>query len=151
MRRTIRYIALTLGCALVLFVFVAVMSFSRLDDAYAQWGATDMVVDYMADHDGQWPNDWTDLQPYFDAGGGRVSGWSYEKFQQHVWIDFDADSTELHKISQRATSPPFNVIDSTSVFGPQFGDGPNGMLMRHFNPDAPNPNPPTTATVELTQ
>ena len=149
MSRLIRYIALILGIAMVLLVVFVVMSLLRLDDAYAQWGAADMVIDYMEDHDGRWPHDWSDLKPYFDAGGSRVSGWSYDKFQQHVWIDFSADPIELHRLSQTATNPSFNVIDSTSIFGPQFGDGPNGMLLRHFNPDAPNPNPPTNATVEI--
>lgn len=151
MRRIIRYGGLTLGLsALVLFLFM-VMSLCRLDDAYAQWGAADMVIDFMEDHDGTWPKDWSDLQPYFEASGGRVSGWSYDRFQQHVWIDFSADPNELRKRSQFAKTPPFNVIDSTSFFGPQFDDGPNGMLMRYFNPEAPYPYSATTATVEPLQ
>ena len=109
------------------------------------------MLDYMADHDGEWPNGWKDLQPYFDVGGVRVSGWTYDEFQQHVWIDFSVDSHELRILSQRASTPPFNVIDSTSIFGPQFDHGPNGMILRHFNPDAINPTPPTDATVRLTQ
>ncbi|QDT39366.1 hypothetical protein [Stratiformator vulcanicus] len=147
MRRVVRYIALTLGCSIVLLGFSVAMTFSRLDDSYAQWGAAEMVIYYMEDHDGKWPDGWADLQPYFDAGGSRVSGWSYDTFQQHVWIDFSADPAELHKLSQGATSPPFNVIDSTSVFAPQFEDGPNGILMRYFNPDARNLNPTLDVTL----
>ena len=145
MSHPIRYITLIFGCAIALFVLFVAMSISHLDDAYAQWGAADMVINYMEDHDGEWPQDWSDLRPYFDAGGSRVSGWSYDKFQQHVWIDFSADPIELRRLSQSVTAPPFNVIDSTSIFGPQFDDGPNRMLLRHFNPDARNP--PTDAIV----
>lgn len=37
------------------YILLVVMSIHRLDDAYAQWGAAEMVIDYMADHDGEWP------------------------------------------------------------------------------------------------
>lgn len=132
MRRILRYLAMAAGFAFVLVVAYIAMAVSRFDDAYAQWGAADMVIDHMADHQGQWPRDWSDLKPYFEAGGGRVGGWSFEKFQEHVWIDFAADPKELHRLSQGVDQPSFNVIDSTSFFGPQFEDGPNGMLLRHF-------------------
>jgi hypothetical protein len=129
------------------YVLLIVMSIHRLDDAYAQWGAAEMVIDYMADHDGEWPKSWTDLQPYFDNGGGRVAGWSYERFQKHVWIDFTADPNLLRELSQAADKPLFNVIDSTSMFGPCFEDGPNGILMRHFNPSTRRSASPSTAAL----
>jgi hypothetical protein len=54
------------------------LSLDWVDDAYALWGAGEMVVDYMEDHEGRWPKGWNDLKSYFDAGGGRVGGWSFE-------------------------------------------------------------------------
>tara|TARA_A100001391_G_scaffold186097_1_gene155065 strand:+ start:340 stop:813 length:474 start_codon:yes stop_codon:yes gene_type:complete len=150
MRRLLLCTAVAIALGVIAIVGAAIASLNRLDDAYAQWGAADMLVDYMSDHDGDWPSQWTDLKPYFDAGGGRVSGWDFNRFTEHVWIDFTANADDLRAASASSDSAPFDVVGSTSIFGPCFGDGPDGMLHRHFNPDAPNPNPPTTATVVST-
>ncbi len=133
---TIRCLLIAVASIIAIVGLVVGLTMKRLDDAYAQWGAADMIIDYMNEHDGRWPANWHDLRPYFDAGGSRVSGWSFEKFQQHVWIDFSADSNKLRQLSQNSEQPPFNVVSSTSVFGSQFDDGPNGMLHRHFNPNS---------------
>ena len=67
------------------------MSVDWVDDAYALWGAGEMVVNHMEDHEGRWPRGWDDLRPYFDAGGGRVGGWSFDEYQRHVTIRWDVD------------------------------------------------------------
>ena len=149
MRRLLKYAAVVIVPIVVAFVGVVIASLSRLDDAYAQWGAADMLIDYMGDHNGDWPKQWADLRPYFGAAGGRVAGWDFERYTDHVWIDFSVKSDDLRALSATSDSAPFDVVGSTSIFGPCFGDGPNGMLHRHFNPNAPNPNPPTTGTVVL--
>ena len=33
----------------------ALLSLDWIDDAYALWGAGEMVVHYLEDHDGRWP------------------------------------------------------------------------------------------------
>ena len=42
-----------------------------IDDGYAQWGAAEMVIDYLETHDGAWPRSWDDLQSQFDASQGE--------------------------------------------------------------------------------
>ena len=103
-----------------------------LDDAYAQCGAADMVVDYMRDHDGKWPPDWDSLKPYFDCNNGRVGGWSFERFQSHVYMDFSADAERLRQLSQESETASFDVIHATSVWGAQMDDGPIAILHWHF-------------------
>jgi hypothetical protein len=39
------------------------LSLDAIDDAYALWGAGEMVVRYMEEHDGRWPRGWGDLKP----------------------------------------------------------------------------------------
>jgi hypothetical protein len=54
------------GCAVALVVLPIlgrVLSLDCADDAYALWGAGDMVVKYMEDHGGRWPKGWGDLKP----------------------------------------------------------------------------------------
>ena len=113
-------------------VFAGINVYNHIDDAYAQWGAADMVIDYMNDHDGKWPPDWDSLAPYFARSNGRVGGWSYAKFQSHVFIDFTADAELLRKRASGSPAIPFDVIHARSMWGSQFDDGPNGMLFRHF-------------------
>jgi hypothetical protein len=116
----------------VAIVFAGVNIYNHIDDACAQWGAADMVIDFMRDHDGEWPPDWNALLPSFVRNNGRVSGWSYAKFQSHVFIDFTSDSKTLRHRSIESNSIPFDVIHAKSVWGSQFDDGPNGMLYRFF-------------------
>ena len=113
-------------------VFAGVNIYNHIDDAYAQWGAADMVIDYMNDHDAKWPPDWDSLAPYFAQSNGRVSGWSYSKFQSHVFIDFTSDAETLRKRACDSPTISFDVIHARSVWGSQFHDGPNGMLYRYF-------------------
>ncbi len=127
--RTLIAVAILL---LIALVYVAVNVYNHTDDAYAQWGAANMVIDYMRDHDGDWPPDWDSLARYFAMNNGRVSGWSYADFQSNVFIDFSADADSLRKLAIESDAIQFDVIHATSVWGQQFEDGPNGMLYRYL-------------------
>jgi hypothetical protein len=37
----------------VAIVFAGVNFYNHIDDAYAQWGVAEMVIDFMRDHDGE--------------------------------------------------------------------------------------------------
>ena len=95
------------------------LSLDWVDDAYALWGAGDMVVDYMEEHNGQWPKGWDDLRPYFAAGHGRVGGWSFEEYQRHVTIRWDVDPSALEGCGEY--EPP--------AYFP--GNRREGMVRRH--------------------
>jgi len=116
----------------IALIYAGLKIYEGIDDAYAQWGAADMVVSYMRDHNGTWPPDWHSLKPYFDRSHGRVAGCSYEQFQSRVFIDFGADADHLRKLSSDSDIVPFDVIHATSFWGAQMGDGPNAMLHGYF-------------------
>jgi len=130
-------LAWIVGIAIVLIVFAGVgvlivnLNYG-VDDAYAQWGASDMVIDYMEDHNGQWPPSWEALRPYFDDSNGRVAGWSYAKYQQRVYIDFSADADALRKQAIASDVVTFDVIHANWSFGCMMGDGPNSDLYYYF-------------------
>src|ERR1700678_2484576 len=86
------------------------LSLDWVDDAYALWGAGEMVVNYMEDHEGQWPKGWNDLKLYFDAGGGRVGGWSFPDYQRRVEIRWDVDPAVLEAAAKANPGPTFQVI-----------------------------------------
>jgi hypothetical protein len=103
-----------------------------INDAYAQWGAADMVVNYMRNHDGDWPTNWESLESYFASGNGRVGGWTFDKFKSRVRIDFSANSNDLRNASLSSEQVPFDVIGPTSFWSSQIGGGPNEIVHLYF-------------------
>jgi hypothetical protein len=90
-----------------------------------------MVIGYMNDHDGEWPRSWDSLSPYFADSNGRVGGWSYQKYQQRIWIDFNADPLELEQQALKSDQATFNVIDAT-YSNAVWGDGPDQQIHHYF-------------------
>ncbi|MEZ5942467.1 MAG: hypothetical protein R3C18_13820 [Planctomycetaceae bacterium] len=135
MSRTAWIVSFVLLGIFALAVFIGINAAWGIDDAYAQVGAVSMVRHYMDDHNGQWPNGWEDLRPYFESGGGEVAGWSFEEYQRRIYIDFDADAEALRRSALTTDSPEFNVIHARwTVIA--FGDGPNADLHNRFRRDA---------------
>ena len=139
------WVALTaVGLFLVYFVVTIPRS---IDDAYAQWGAAYMVIEYMEKHGGKWPNNWEDLRPIYDRTGGRIGGWSFEKYCGRVGIDFEANADELRSLSITSQAVPYNVIWAKWPFAAEMGDGPDAMLHMYFRDQAglvpPQPPDPT--------
>ena len=111
-RRVITLVAASLGGIAAVAVGLGCFGFygKGIDNAYALWGAGDMVVAYMADHDDAWPRGWEDLRPYF-AEHSRVGGWSFEQFRERVEIDWSADPKLLAESKPgRDGRPTFHVI-----------------------------------------
>jgi hypothetical protein len=118
--------------ALLPIVWRAV-SLDRVNVAYALWGAGDMEVGYLKDHDGQWPRGWGDLKPYFDAGGGRVGGWSYSEYQRHVAIEWDVNTAAIEFAVRTNPRPTFQVITPKDwLITTIKGHDPNEILYHYF-------------------
>jgi hypothetical protein len=102
-------------------------------DAYAQWGAVDVVINYMETHDGQWPPNWEALQKASESNDGLMR--QFGLCRNRVFFDFNADPRELRRQSLASDSVPFNVVHAHWYSG-QMGDGPNAMLWRYFRQKA---------------
>ncbi len=150
-RKILRGFLVLFVTALVLLVIAVIWvgsSFLSFDfnDGYAQWGAADMVIEYMETHDGHWPPNWEALRENFESGRGYLGhvGGTFEQFQKRIFIDFQADPEELRKQSLASDNAKFDVIHAGwgSV---QFGEGPNAVLRSYFRRkagiiDAPRPS-----------
>ena len=116
-----------------------------IDDAYAQWGAENLVIEYMESHEGQWPRSWEDLQPLYTDAKAKVGGWTIEKFRGRIGIDFEADAGELRRLSietdSKAGSIPFHVIWPRWTFSGGMGGGPDERLYWYFRMQAGLPGP----------
>lgn len=138
MRRRWMTILLVTSCAAVLvggwFAWRVYHFFAYgIDNAYAQWGAGEMVVDYMKGHEGRWPKGWEDLRPAFEAGGGRVGGWSFEKYQSRIAIDWSVEPMALEAASAFNDGPSFDVIHPADGIDVKIGsNGANEILYRYF-------------------
>ncbi len=92
-----------------------------------------MVVNYMDDHGGRWPSGWDDFKPYFDAGGGRVGGWSFAEYQRHVSIKWDVDPRALDAAAKGNPVPTFRVIAPRDWLAATMGGRePNEILYSYF-------------------
>jgi hypothetical protein len=108
-----------------------------IDNAYAQWGAADMVIDFMEKHHGRWPRSWEDLRGAFEAGGGRVGGWSFEKYRSRIWIDWDVEPRSLEAAAVQEKRPSFDVIHPADGINVHIGDmEANQLLYRYFRQKA---------------
>lgn len=124
-------IVATIAAAVFMIWFFATLD-SSVDDGYALWGAAEMVMAYMDEHEGRWPRNWDDLEPHFRRNNGRVGGWSFEKFQSRVVIDFAADVSELRNASRNSSDAAFRVIRARNWGAAQVGEGPNDRLHSYF-------------------
>lgn len=52
--------ALTFVVIIALFLEGANLYYG-IDDAYAQWGAADRLIEFMEANDGRWPTGWEEL------------------------------------------------------------------------------------------
>jgi hypothetical protein len=139
LRTLLVFVAIVAILMAVLLTVWSILSFDWLDDAYAQWGAGDMVVRYMEEHDGRWLRGWNDLRPYFDVGGGRVGGWSFEQYQQHIVIQWDVDPAVLEAMARANPRPAFRVISARWPAGTIGGNEPNEILHRYFRNKSSRP------------
>jgi hypothetical protein len=93
------------GCV----TFVVRGAFEAMNDSYAQWDAAIAINNYMQNHYGAWPKDWTDLQTSFDTDPlFRGSGW--KNMRERVEVDFAADPAVLVKTVPIDGDPPFKVV-----------------------------------------
>ncbi|MFO0888603.1 MAG: hypothetical protein U0790_05575 [Isosphaeraceae bacterium] len=119
--------------SLLAFGAYRLLSLDWVDDGYALWGAGEMVVAYLRDHDARWPAGWEDLRPYYEAGGGRVGGWSFEEYQRHVNIRWDVDVTAIRGAARGHHRPSFRVIEPREwLAGSIGGREPNQILHDYF-------------------
>jgi hypothetical protein len=133
MRRGMFFVVVAAFLLALLPLAWRVVRFDCVDDSYALWGAGEMVINYMKDHDDRWPKDWEDLKPYFDAGGSRVGGWSFSEYQRRVTIRWDVDPESLESAAKGNPRPTFKVIYATLPFAGAFeGREPNEILHRYL-------------------
>lgn len=74
--RTLLILTPLLGILLAIGFWLVLGVTHGIDDAYAEWGAADMLIDYMESHDGRWPSNWEALRTNFEETSGRVGGWN---------------------------------------------------------------------------
>lgn len=147
-RKIVRRLFWGIGIGVCLLVIAFVLRIdSAIDDAYAQWGAVDHVIEYMETHDGQWPKGWEDLRPLYETKGGRCGGWTFEDYKSRLVIDFDADADQLRKLAVKSEAVPFDVIGARWSFAATMGDGPNSMLYWYFREKAGLPLPTVEPTL----
>lgn len=132
---------LIVGVAICAVVLTCVLFVKRIidapNDAYRNWGMSDLIIAYMNENDGEWPQSWDDLKPVCIElrRSGRMSGWDdIESLEQTVNIDFNFDPVAASSaITSRTLKPDFRVIwlknGSTASFN---GNEPNLRVLNYL-------------------
>ncbi len=144
MLKSRKLILTTILIVVVGMVSVSVYMFMTSDpinDAYALLGASEMLISYMESHQGAWPRTWDELLPQFKQNNGRVAGWSFERFQSRVAVDFDSDPEKLRQASLSSPVATFEVIRPKHLLAAQMGSGPNQVLCDYFRQKPAPPRP----------
>lgn len=103
-------------------------------NAYAVEWVGSMVVGYLRQNDGRWPQSWDDLRPIYDQHvekSGRP--WTFEELKSRVVVEWDVDVERLRQMPPSADGPPFRVIRLRDG-GQEYWGGhePNAMVHRYL-------------------
>jgi hypothetical protein len=112
-------------------------------NAYAQWGAAELVIIHMKLNNGAWPKSWDDLEPIdaaYNTHWNLYGGSDFKALKELIEIDWKADPAALRRASVTRDGdpngdPPFRVIWRRDG-GKSHWEGaePNQMIADYFNP-----------------
>jgi hypothetical protein len=98
---------------------------ATVHDAYAGWGAAELVINYMETHEGAWPRRWEDLRGPAHGDVGSI--------RKLVEIDFGVNPAALPQAEAVDDNAPFRVIwlrDGRRVYWK--GQEPNRMIWEYL-------------------
>jgi len=105
MKRWSVVLAIAIGSAVMLLSGWAVLVLREqgemIRDAYCLDWASAAIVQYMDDHDGQYPKDWQELRKCYDKVTSRDHSFSFEEMQSRVFVDFGVETQKPYDESFR--------------------------------------------------
>lgn len=134
-------------CVRKLFALVAIMAFLLLgcqfmyqlvntpSDAYAAWGAGDLVIEFMEAKDGGWPSSWSELEEFLESTENKnTMGGAVSDLQKRIVIDFKFDieraSSEIQRDDDVARFRPIRLRSGSNAYFE--GSGPNQRVFEYL-------------------
>ena len=123
------------------------LTVKRIPEAYAAWDSATLVIEYMNQHKGAWPQSWDDVLSAAETlpHDGRIlrghSSNTISRIRKLVRIDWSADPHKLAQAKPDSTHIPFRVI--TRADGSDFptlwsGIEPNTLVWEYLKQNAAN-------------
>ena len=118
-KRILLFIVLPITLVLTVggyFVFSFLYMLAHVQEAYAAWDCATLVIEYIATHDGRWPQSWEDLSTAIataekhDRHLYELTGNNYTEITKLVKIDWTADVSKLTRTELKEGELPFKVI-----------------------------------------
>jgi hypothetical protein len=78
----------------------------RIPESYAAWTTGNLIVDYLATHENQWPRSWEDL----DRATNCQRYTKIEILRTKVKIDWDANFNQLLQLARTNHSTPLRLV-----------------------------------------
>lgn len=128
-----------------IFLLINFVFGDRVDDVYAgEWAAT-MIIQHMEDHDGQWPDDWDDMEAAYHriVEQERVLPFPLDDMKSRIVVEFDVDPAELvTRVDPPGDEGPFEVVAHTTGESRHWrGKNPNSEILRYLKVRQENGQP----------
>ena len=113
----------------VLLGWALVHSFeTTIDRHYAEWEVAELVVEHVR-AEGEWPKDWSGLQPYYDPEHSRVSGYPFSYLEKGVNLDFSLSLEEaVDEVKRAAPAQPSILKQKLTLIPLGTSDRGNDLL-----------------------
>ena len=133
--RTFLFVLLPIAIILSVVVATKICYVGKsITDGHLERNAVELVILYMEDNRGSWPNSWEALEPQFSKvfGYGQTADRFVEDCKNRIAVDFSANADELRQQSKTNDKPTFKVVYARYTDAiPPTGD-PNLILYLYF-------------------
>lgn len=101
-------------------------------DGYSQHVVVCLLIDFMEENEGKWPEHWNSLKPLYDRDFPDFGPGVFEELKRRVFVDFGADVEKMRVESLANDNPAFRVVFAkyTSGFHP-FSE-PNSAICNYL-------------------
>ena len=100
-------------------------------DGYSQHIVVCLLIEFMEENEGKWPENWNSLKPFYERDSKLRSG-SFDELKERIFVDFGADVQRMREESLANDHPALRVVFAkyTSGFHP-FSE-PNSAIREYL-------------------
>jgi hypothetical protein len=122
-------------CAVALVIAIPTVILQQFEatgrDGYSQHIVVCLLIEFMEENEGRWPENWSSLKPLYERDPNFQSG-MFDEFQERIFVDFGADIQRMREESLANDNSAFRVVFAkyTSGFYP-FSE-PNSAILEYL-------------------
>jgi hypothetical protein len=104
-------------CAVALVIAIPTVILQQFEatgrDGYSQHIVVCLLIEFMEENEGRWPENWSSLKPLYERDPNFQSG-MFDEFQERIFVDFCADIQRMREESLANDNSAFRVVFAKS-------------------------------------